>query len=186
MDQQIQTLVVQLADTAIRNTAGAIADRIAAVKGRQKDKETIAELEEIINGLLADKSELVRIAQAFEQELVAQRISTDDIEYISANFVPLLRQLIQSAAANGQNATAAQETIDLIQPLLSFETVTILQLIGFNFRKAIGEPLTELVGRLIMSKAQADPKLALEIQRAYLDVARDPEAHARLVGMLGT
>jgi hypothetical protein len=60
-----------------------------------------------------------------------------------------------------------------------------LQLLGFNFRKAIGEPLTELVSKLILSKAQPDPVLGLEIQRAYLDVARDPDAHARLVGMLG-
>jgi hypothetical protein len=35
--------------------------------------------------------------------------------------------------------------------------VTVLQLVGFNFRKAIGEPLTELIARLILAKAQEDP-----------------------------
>ena len=76
-------LGVQLADTAIRNTAGSIADRITAAKGRRRDQETIAELEDIVYGLLSDKSELVQIAQAYEQEFVAQRISADDISYIS-------------------------------------------------------------------------------------------------------
>jgi hypothetical protein len=193
MDPQLQALALQLADTAVRNTAGSIADRITAAKARKKDQETIAELEEIVNGLLSDKSELVRIAQAYEQELVAQRISAADIEYITANFVPVLRQLIESAAANDdQDVATPQEIIDLIQPLLSVETVTVLQLIGFNFRKAIGEPLTQLVGQLISSKAQADPALTLELQRlslvretAYLDVAQNPEAHARLISMLG-
>jgi hypothetical protein len=193
MDPQLQILATQLADTAVRNTAGSIADRVATMKAQKKDKETIAELEEIVNGLLSDKSVLVRIAQAYEQELVAQRISETDIQYISNNFVPQLRRLAESAAANdGQDAAPAREMIDLIQPLLSVETVTVLQLIGFNFRKAIGEPLTQLVSQLISSKVQVNPAL-LELQRlsllretAYLDVAQDPEAHARLASMVGT
>ncbi len=192
MDPQLHTLTLQLADTAVRNTAGSIADRITVAKARKKDQETIAELEDIIYGLLSDKNELVQIAQAYEQELVAQQISVDDIEYISTNFVPVLRHLIESAAANeGQNAVTAPEIIDLIKPLLSVETVTVLQLIGFNIRKAIGEPLTQLINNLISSKAQADPALLLEIQRlslvrdtGYFEIAKDPEAYARLLSML--
>jgi hypothetical protein len=192
MDPQLQTLGLQLADVTVRNTAGSITDRIRAVKARRRDQETIAELEDIINGLLSDKSELVRIAQAYEEELVAQRISATDIEYITTNLVPVLRRLIESTpTSGGTGAATPQEIIDLIQPLLSVETVTVLQLVGFNFRKAIGEPLTQLVSQQI-SKARADPALTLELQRlslvrenAYLAVAQDPEAHARLMTMLG-
>lgn len=186
MDPQLQTLVLQLADTTIRNTAGSIADRIATVKARKKDQDTIAELEEIISGLLSDKNELVRIAQAFEQELVAQRISQVDIEYISTNFVPLIQRLAEIGSQQGSGGEEAQEMLDLIRPILSVETVTVLQLLGFNFRKAIGEPLTELVAKLIMSKAQANPELGLEIQRLTLSIANDSEAYARLATMLGT
>jgi hypothetical protein len=186
LDPQLQTLVLQLADTTIRNTAGSIADRIATVKARKKDQDTIAELEEIISGLLSDKNELVRIAQAFEQELVAQRISQVDIEYISTNFVPLIQRLAEIGSQQGSGGEEAQEMLDLIRPILSVETVTVLQLLGFNFRKAIGEPLTELVAKLIMSKAQANPELGLEIQRLTLSIANDSEAYARLATMLGT
>lgn len=192
MDPQLQTLGVQLADAALRNTAGAVADRIGAARAKKKDAETIAELEEIVNNLISDKAELVRIAQAYEQELVAQRISPSDIGYITSNVVPVLKKLMESIGDSRGQAGTTQEMIDLLQPILSVETVTVLQLIGFNFRKAIGEPLTELVGRLILAQSQPEPALTLEIQRlgiqrelAYIEVAKDPEAHVRLRGMFG-
>lgn len=191
MDPNVETLAFQLANTAARNTAGSIIGRIAVIKKTRKEHETIAELEEIVNDLLSDKNELLLIAQAYEQELVAQKISEGDIEYISTKFVPLLRKFVESAAASeGQDVAEAQRIIDLVQPLLSVEMVTVLQLIGFNFRKAIGEPLTELVSRLILSKTQIDSGQLLEVQRlsalrdsTFLDIARDSEAYDRLVKM---
>lgn len=35
--------------------------------------------------------------------------------------------------------------VEILKSLLSKETLRILQLVGFNYRAAIGEPLTELV-----------------------------------------
>jgi hypothetical protein len=185
MDQQLDTLTVQLADVAIRNTAGSIADRVRAVKARKREAETVAELEEIINDLVADKSELVRIARAYDEEFVAQRISFGDIQYISNNIVPLLQQFIESAAASNGQGAVTQEVIDLIKPILSVETVMVLQLLGFNFRKAIGEPLTEVISKLILSRVQVNPALPLEIQRLTLAVSQDPEAYERLLVIVG-
>jgi hypothetical protein len=192
MDPQLQTLGLQLADTAVRHTAASVGIRISAVKAKKNNQQTIAELEQIVNDLQSDRSELVRIAQAYEDELVAQRISNSDIEYISNSFVPALQQIIESApASGGRDVATAQQVIAFLQPLLSVEMVTVLQLVGFNFRKAIGEPLTELIARLILAKAQEDPSAAQEIQRlalvretSYLEVAQDPEAYARLLNML--
>lgn len=157
MDPQLQGLAVQLADVTVRNTAAAIFDRIKLARTQKKNEETIVELEEIINDLMADKAELVRIAQAYEEELVAQRISSEDIEYISSNLVPPIRQMIESTGGNSPEGAASRQAMDVIEPLLSTETVTVLQLLGFNFRKAIGEPLTELVGRFISSRMQINP-----------------------------
>lgn len=50
-----------------------------------------------------------------------------------------------------------QKYLDVLEKLLSVETVTVLQLLGFNFRQAIGEPLTQLVRRLIASRAPVPP-----------------------------
>ena len=82
--------------------------------------------------------------------------------------------------------------IDLVEPLLSAKTVTVLQLLGFNFKRAIGEPLTELVSRAILAKSPADATLGNELQRlsaqrevAFLEVAKDPDAYERLGKMTG-
>lgn len=187
MDPQLQMLGIQLAETGVRNTAGTVADRIAAARARKRDQETIAELEEIVNELIADKSELMRIAQAYEQELVAQRISADDVEYITSNIVPVLTELMESTAGDAGQEGSIQEMMDLVRPILSVETTTVLQLIGFNFRRALGEPLTELVSRLILSATPVEPtrnseiqKLALQRELAYIEAAKDPDVFGRL------
>jgi len=188
MDPELQALAVQLADAAVRNTATAVADRIGAARARRKDQETIAELEQIVNDLIDDKSELVRIAQAFEQQLVAQKLSPDDVQYIASNIVPVLRKLAEAGSADAGAAASVQEMMDLLKPILSVETVTVLQIIGFNFREAIGTPLTELVSRLILSRMQSDTEIQrLLVQRdlAYLEVAQDPDAYSRLLSISG-
>lgn len=91
----------------------------------------------------------MRIANAYEAELVAQRLTKEDIEYISENLIPVLTQLAASSTVEPAQAPAVQ---GIVQSLVSVETVTVLQLVGFNFRKAIGEPLTELVARFITTR----------------------------------
>jgi len=147
VEPALTQLSLQLANTAVRNSATLVAERISAARTRKKDQETIAELEDIVNELVADKAELVRIAQAYEEEFVAQRISAENVEYITTNIVPMLQRLTKEA---GDDA-AAQKTMDLLKPVLSVETLTVLQLLGFNFKRAIGEPLTELLNQKILS-----------------------------------
>ncbi len=147
MNPEVQTLGLQLADVALRQTAATIADKVAKIKTSRKQDQVIAELEQMINELVADKAELVRIANAYEQELVAQRISDEDIKYMTGTVAPLLASFLnQSTPADDSSASAQQE---IIEKLLSVETITVLQLVGFNFKQAIGEPLTELVSNFI-------------------------------------
>jgi len=186
--QQVADLGIRLGDTVLRNTAGAIANRIKTVKAKKDDKATIHELEEIISSLIDDKNELVQIAQAYEQEFVAQQISQEDIEYITTSFIPVLKDLIKQTSS-GENAAAAanlDKTIDSLTPLLSVEMLTVLQLVGFNFKKAIGEPLTLLLQKFITSKVPADPQSNLEYNKLVmtfnielLKVAQDKEASDR-------
>jgi hypothetical protein len=192
MDPELQALGVRLAESVVRNTASAIADRIGVLKAKKQDQQTIADLEEIVNGLIADKSEVVRIAQAYQEELVAQRISGSDVQYITTNIVPVLKKLIESGTPDAGQASQSQEVMNLIEPILSVETVTVLQLLGFNFRKAIGQPLTELVSHAILAKAQPDNDSAVEMQKlttqremALFEVAKDPAAYARFNEMTG-
>jgi hypothetical protein len=186
MDPAVVSLSVQLADTAIRNTAATVADKIAAAKARKRDQETIAELEEIISSLISDKNDLVRIAQAYEQELAGHRISQSDVQYIADNVIPILRSLAAAASEDDADSDLEQQ-VEALASIVSAETVNILQLVGFNFRRAIGEPLTQLVAQLILSKAPPEDGhnnelQALQIKRemAYISLAQDAKAFARL------
>lgn len=188
-DPQMAELGVRLGEATVRNAASVVVDRIGKTKAKRRDQDTINELEEIVNSLLADKSELIQIARAYEQEFVAQTISQADIEYITTRLIPILKEFLeQSATGQGQSLQQVQEMIDLLTPILSIETITILQLAGFNFKRAIGEPLTMLVSRLITSRVQTDQeiqRLAAQKEIAYLQVAGDEDAYNRLMRILG-
>lgn len=180
LDPQVTELGVQLADLGVRNTVAAVSGRIKTAKAKKQDAETINVLTEIVNDLLADRNDLVRIARGYEQVLDAQRISEEEITYITESIVPIIHKL---AEAGGNDV---DQVIDLVKPILSVETVTVLQLLGFNFKKAIGEPLTALVAQLIGSRTPASPdaaaqaqRLSLELQIASASLAQDEEAYDR-------
>jgi hypothetical protein len=170
---------------------GAIADRISAIKARRKDQDVVAELEEIVDNLLSDKNELVRIARAFEEDLVAQRISEADINDLTNDFVPILKGMLEeSAGSQVADPAALQRTLDAVTALLSVETVTILQTLGFNFKRAIGEPRTSLVAsRIASATPQTAQQVDLQTAIVHRDIAiaelmKDAESAARWMQLL--
>ena len=102
--------------------------------------------------------------------------------YITQTLLPAVEELIRKGAGDDD----AAEMIDPIKSVLSAEMLTVLQLIGFNYKQAIGEPLTALVQNLILSQVQqADVRAQLEVLSAQtnvlaLQVAQDPDATRRL------
>lgn len=61
------------------------------------------------------------------------------------------------------NKDKIQEQIGAIKSICSKKTINILQILGFNFKKAIGEPLTNLFASLIESKAPNNKNLELQL-----------------------
>lgn len=180
LDPEIVGLASRLTETAARNTAAAIGDRIRSSKAASQAQETIGQLEEIVSELLADKQELTRIARSYQQELVSQQLTHGDVSYIAETVVPLLEQL--SAGMEEEQGEKFRKQIDSLKPLLSVETVNILQILGFNFRRAVGEPLTKLIESQIISQVSTSPDLQVEsmkLQRAVMEIAMDAEAFAR-------
>lgn len=177
MDNQILTqLGANLIEATARNGAGLISDKIKTSKAKKDAKETINELEEIISDLLADKTEIQRIAQAYEQELVSQKITEKDIKYITNNLFPILSDLLPE-----EN----REQLEQLRKILSVETLTIMQLIGFNYKKAIGEPLTMLLRKVIESKIPMDSKTNVNYALAMATLANDKEVTKRYYQLTG-
>ena len=131
---------------AARNTAVAISDRLSVIRTRKADRESLSHLEEIITDLIADKNELLQIAHAFEQDLVAQRITQEQATALVGAVVPASKLMAGSSGSEGSKA------IEPLLPLLTPDIITALQLLGFNFRKALGEPLTQLLADFLLSK----------------------------------
>lgn len=187
MDDQTSKIVAQtianLAEIIARNTVGVVSHKIKTVKaGHDKDK-VIKELEEIVNSLLGDKIELERISKTLENELVSQQISDGDIDFIVDSVVPLAKELTK-------NDEKQQEYIGYVEKLLSKESLQVMQLIGFNYREAIGRPLTNLcadkIRKLSSNPDQNEIGVAtLKNQTALAQLSADPEAFNRFARLLG-
>jgi len=176
---QLVDLGVQLAASATRNTASAITDKISAMRASKSAQEQVSALEQIVSDLIADKNEVTRIAQSYQQELIAQQLTPGDVMYIANTVVPLLEQLADGMDDGGGKL---KSQIQSMKPLLSVETVNVLQLLGFNFRQGIGAPLTKRAKEAIEGSGDAGRELQLEslrLQRAAMELAADPEAYLR-------
>ncbi len=176
---------VNLTESMARNGAAMIMNKVRAARESGRQEESIAALEEIINDLLADKQELVSIAQSYKAELISQQLTTGDVRYIVETLFPLVKQLVEASSGGDPDKL---NQLEAIKPFLSVETVNVLQLLGFNFRKAIGEPLTALCESLILTQVNRSTELQLEQlknQQALVSLALDEAAFNRFNALMG-
>jgi len=145
INSQAAELTAKLIEVSLKNTAQIIYNKINVAKQKNNDKATINALEEIINDLIADKNELIQITKCYEQEFVAQKISDSDIEFITE----LFPMLIGVSGILNQDEEKGKAALAVLGALLSPKTLKILQLLGFNYKEAIGIPLTTLVAQTI-------------------------------------
>lgn len=139
----------RLTELAVRGTVSAVSKRIHALRV-EKDIEMIRnKYEEIVNELLAEREEAIRIAQFYKSEVERYQISDEDIEHLHrtiSNVLHILRKL---------NPNAPIDTVEQLKELVSVDTLKAMQLLGFNYKAAIGEPLTEVCAQAILSLSTA-------------------------------
>ena len=189
LENQAIILGAKLADIAIRNTTDTIMNKISASKAGKNDKETIIVLEEIINKLLEDKNELIQVSRAYEEEFIMRKISEDDLEYITQNLFPVLNDLFFTlmsfntvADENTLKMEEVKSLLEILKPILSTETLKILQLLGFDFKAAVGEPLTELVRSAILSKVNSnDVNITKIITPELVDLLKNKNAYNNFI-----
>lgn len=144
---EVLGLGTALAELIVKGTATAVSSKVRAIK-EEKSTEKIRNIyDEIINELLNEREEAVRIAQAYRSELEKVVISDEDIQHLH-NTVSRILEIIKktqiaSAEQLGENAVEAVkaqvETYEQIKELISVDTLKTMQLIGFNYKAAIGE-----------------------------------------------
>jgi len=155
---ELVALAKNAADVIGKNTVPAVINKVKVARETKDHKEAIGQFEGIIQDLISEKNELINIVQAYERELILRKISNDDIEYITEKLAPILEQLVlnSNSSEDEDEARKIAETVELLKPIVSKETFNILQLLGFNFKEAIGEPLTQLLKSKITSNISTE------------------------------
>lgn len=139
---------ISLSTMAVKGTVSAVNTKIKAIK-MEKDLESVKnKYDEIINELLSEREEAVRIAQAYKNELEKIDISDYDIAHLH-NTVKNILEILKVISPQ-----TPVETYEQFQQLINVDTLKAMQLLGFNYKAAIGEPLTELCSSAIFSKAK--------------------------------
>lgn len=181
MDPVVAQLIANLTEVAARNSAAAIATRLSTIKTKKQDAQTINGLTEIINDLVADREELVSISLALKEQLVSQQISEDEIGHVVDTVLPIIDTFME----NGSNEST-KSSIEQLKAVLSTDVLTVLQILGFNYRAAIGEPLTLLLRSFILAKSnevdqrQKELKIEeLQFQKELLRTINDHDAYER-------
>lgn len=141
-----------LSSLVLKGTATAIQGKVDSLKN-EKNADTIRNsYNEIVNQLLSEREEALLIAQSYKQELDKVVISDEDITYLQETVSKVLDlvqalQLIDIMSGDlekQQKAKDTMESLEAIKNLISKEVLKTMQLLGFNYKAAIGEPLTEL------------------------------------------
>lgn len=186
MEPDMMQMTAKLAEITIRNSASSVFEKIRVSKAKKNDKETIAELTDIIQELLNEKQELSLISQSFERELATQKLSDEDIVFLGNTVLPVIKEF---ASKNEDENQDFVKSIETLEPLISQSTLQVLQMLGFNFKKAIGEPLTELLSKKITSlNVEENAELTVSMAQRdveYFKVLQDEESFERLQQMNG-
>lgn len=151
MDDQLNLLAetgINLTALAVKGTVSAVTTKIKALK-TEKDLETVRnKYDELINEILSEREEAIRIAQLYKIEVDRLEISDKDIEHLHKTISGVLKILKEISP------DVNVEAFSKFQNLINVDTLKAMQLLGFNFKAAIGEPLTTLCANAILSKAQ--------------------------------
>lgn len=156
MDETTKLLAemgINLTTLAVKGTTSAIHNKIKAIKENNKLDSVRSAYDEIINELLSEREEAIRIAQAYKEELERVQISEEDIQYLHETINRLL-ELLKKYSPDPR----ALDTFQQAKELISVDTLKTMQLLGFNYKEAIGEPLTKLCASAIMSLGKTASK----------------------------
>ena len=185
-----------LTELAVKGTATAVSSKIKAIKEEKSVEKVRSTYDEIINELINEREEAVRIAQAYKSELEKVVISDEDIQHLHNTVSRILEIIkesqISSAKLLGKEAVDAVkkqvESYEQIKELISVDTLKTMQLLGFNYKAAIGEPLTLMLKNFILSKvAEPDSLLALQkmVTPEMVEILKDQTAYENFKQITG-
>lgn len=96
----------------------------------------------------------IRLAKE-KKDLQSRSVASEDIEYLQKT----LRGAVKILFAFSPQTDEVKLSIDTLIELLNKDTLKTMQLLGFNYREAIGQPLTEVCSQAIKEKLKVVPNI---------------------------
>lgn len=150
MDAQITSAMAnagaQLAILAAKGTVTSISNRIQVIRDKKSREEICDSYEELIHELVSERSQAITIANSYQSELDRFEITDKDIEHLQ-NTVGQALDILKSFSPESDLSGFEQ-----FKSLLSVDTLKTMQLLGFDYKKAIGDPLTDVCADAIRAK----------------------------------
>lgn len=153
MDETLLTLNMAFAKAITEVTVEKVTNKITQIKSNHDLKKQVTEYEQLVNDLLDNKNKLELTARNYKERLEQVTISDSDIESLH-NTVSTVLKIIKPLSQSGEQED--EKSIDIVLDLLNSDTLKTLQLLGYNYKKAIGEPLTQITAEFL--KAKLDTK----------------------------
>ena len=150
--QPLVEMGISLTELAVKGTTTAVTNKIRTIKNEKNAEKLRSTYDEIINELLVERDEAIRIAQAYKSELERIVISDEDIVHLNATVTRLL-DLLKVVSPELDTGT-----LRVLKDLISVDTLKTMQLLGFNYRAAIGEPLTQICANAITNLGKSGNK----------------------------
>ncbi|MDT2767148.1 hypothetical protein P7H38_10765 [Lactococcus raffinolactis] len=155
MDETIVALNTAFAKSITEITVEKVTNKITQIKSNHDLKKQVTDYEQLVNDLLDNKNKLELTARNYKERLEQVTISDSDIESLHntvSTVIKLVRPLSQSENENDE------KSIDIVLDLLNSDTLKTLQLLGYNYKKAIGEPLTQITANFLKNKLDINIK----------------------------
>lgn len=120
-------------------------------KGQKDLEQQRKAYDEIIDELLSEKAELQHVAHEYQQLYEQVMISDENLEHLKNT----IRRIIDLTVS--EEDEKQRENIERFVELIGTDTLKTMQLLGFNYKQAIGEPLTEICSTMIYKKTGVEP-----------------------------
>lgn len=193
---ELATLGVNLAEMAVKGTVTAISTKVRAIKEEKNAEKIRNTYDEIVNELLSEREEAIRIAQAYKSELEKVVISDEDIQHLHNTVANILKIITDMQIANaervGVDAVEAvkeqTKVYEQFMELISVDTLKTMQLIGFNYKAAIGEPLTLMLKNFLLSKVKEPDSVSMfekVLTPELVEILKDDTAYENFREILG-
>ena len=163
MDQDTSTILVetgtQLAVLAAKGTATAVSNKFQSIRQKKQTEEICNSYEELINEVVAERAQAIAVAQAYEAELRRYEISDEDINHLRATVSDAL-DVLKEMSPN-MDITVFEQ----LKSLITVNTLKAMQLLGFDYKAAIGDPLTRACADAIEGKLRVSAPKAQRNKR---------------------